>query len=136
MKTNLQTRGSHDVFDAFNDFFRPMFYEENGGCMRTDIREREKCFQLDIELPGFDKSEIKISLENGYLTVGAEKTEKEEGEGKYLRRECHMSCQRSYYVGENIEQENIKAKYEHGILCLTVPKMSPKKLEVRTINIE
>ena len=136
MKTYLQTGNNSNFFDAFNDFFRPMFYEENAGHMRTDIRETEGNYELNIELPGFQKNEIKISLENGYLTVGAEKKQKEEGDGKYLRRECRMSCQRSYYVGEDVEQENIRAKYEQGVLSLTVPKMSPKKLEARTISID
>lgn len=136
MKTYLQTRTGEEVFDAFNDFFRPMFYEENAGFMRTDIREKEGCYELSVELPGFEKNEIKISLENGYLTVSAKRSEKESEEGKYLRKECHMSCQRSYYVGDDVEQENIKAKYEQGMLTLTVPKLSPKKLEARSISID
>ena len=137
MKNYLQTRSnSDDIFDAFSDFFRPMFYEESTGGMRTDIREKEGNYELDIELPGFDKSEIKISLQNGYLTVGAEKKEKDPKEGKYLRRECILSCRRSYYVGEDIPQDGIKAKYEQGVLSLTIPKESPKKIEEKTINIE
>ncbi len=137
MKTYLQTRQNHDdIFDAFSDFFRPMFYEESTGGMRTDIREKEGNYELEIELPGFEKNEIKVSLQNGYLTVGAEKKEKDEKEGKYLRRECMVSCRRSYYVGEDISQDDIRAKYEKGILSLTIPKESPKKIEEKTINIE
>ena len=139
MKTYLQTRNNGDIFDAFSDFFRPMFYDEKLDSMRTDIRENEHSYELDIEMPGFKKSEIKVSLENGYLTVGAEKTE-QEGEGnkgeRYLRKECRVSCQRSYYVGEDVEQENVKAKYENGILSLTVPKVQPKKIEAKTITID
>ncbi len=137
MKNYLQTRPQTDIFDAFEDFFRPMFYDEKLDSMRTDIRETDKSYELDIELPGFAKNEISVSLENGYLTVGAEKTEKEEQKNaRYLRKECRVSCRRSYYVGEGIEQENVKARYENGILFLTVPKMQPKKPESKTIAID
>ena len=140
MKTYLQTR-TDDLFDAldpFNDFFRPIFYDEKFDSMRTDTRESDQNYELDIELPGFDKSEISVSLENGYLTVGAKKEERVRGDknAKYLRKECRMSCRRSYYVGEDVEQQNVKAKYENGILSLTVPKVAPKKLEARTISID
>lgn len=138
MKGYLQNKQSGDLFDAFNDIFRPMFYDEKLDSMRTDIRESESDYRLDIELPGFKKNEITVSLEDGYLNVGAEKAEKtpEGGDGKYLRRECRMSCRRSYYVGEDVEQENIKAKYENGILSLVVPKTQPKKIAAKTIVIE
>ncbi len=137
MKTYLQTRPQNDIFDALDDFFRPMFYDEKLDSMRTDIRENETSYLLDIELPGFAKNEIKVSLENGYLTVSGEKTEKEEDKNtKFLRKECRLSCRRSYYVGEDVEQENVRAKYENGILTLTVPKTQPKKIEARTINID
>ncbi len=139
MKTYLQTRQNNDIFDAFQDFFRPMFYDENLDSMRTDIRETDHGYELEIELPGFEKSEIKVSLKNGYLTVGAEKTEKdgEKGkEGRYIRKECRISCQRSYYVGEDIEEENVRAKYENGILSLSVPKEKTKKPELKTIAVE
>ena len=80
-----------------------------------------------------------MSLENGYLTVSAEKNETEE-EGKegakYLRRECRMSCQRSYYVGDKVQEEAVKAKYENGMLQLTVPKEEPKKISAKSIAIE
>ncbi len=137
MKNYLQTRPQTDIFDAFEDLFRPMFYDEKLDSMRTDIRETEQSYELDIELPGFEKSEIKVSLDNGYLTVGAEKEEKEEHKNaRYLRKECRVSCRRSYYVGEDVEQENVKAKYENGVLSLTVPKVQPKKVEAKTIAID
>ena len=137
MKNYLQTRPQTDIFDAIDDFFRPMFYDEKLDSMRTDIRETEHSYELEIELPGFAKNEISVSLENGYLTVGAEKTEKEEQKNaRYLRKECRVSCRRSYYVGEDVEQENVKAKYENGILALSVPKTQPKKPEPRTIAID
>ena len=141
MKTYLQKRNSGDVFDVFEDFFKPMFYDEQLDSMRTDIKETDKDYQLSIEMPGFKKDEIKVSLENGYLTVSAEKNEteeegKEKESSKYLRRECRMSCQRSYYVGDKVQEENVKAKYENGMLQLTVPKEEPKKITAKSIAIE
>ena len=126
MKTYLQKRNSGDVFDMFEDFFKPMFYDEQLDSMRTDIKETDKDYQLSIEMPG-------------YLTVSAEKNEQQE-EGsenaKYLRKECRVSCQRSYYVGDQVQEEAVKAKYENGMLLLSVPKEEPKKLAAKSIAIE
>ena len=140
MKTYLQKRNNGDVFDVFEDFFKPMFYDEQLDSMRTDIKETDDDYKLSIEMPGFKKDEIKVSLDNGYLTVSAEKAEKEE-EGKeksakYLRRECRISCQRSYYVGDDVQVDSVKAKYDNGMLELTVPKAAPKKIETKSIAIE
>lgn len=141
MKAYVQKKTSNDLFDAFNDFFKPMFYDEHLDSMRTDIKETDENYQLDIEMPGYGKNEIKISLDNGYLTVSAEKSVKESSDeektnARYIRKECSVSCQRSYYVGEDVEQENVKARYENGILSLVVPKVQPKKLAPKTIEIE
>ncbi len=139
MKTYLQKRNSGDVFDVFEDFFKPMFYDEQLDSMRTDIKETDNDYQLSIEMPGFKKDEIKVALENGYLTVSAEKNEQQEEGGenaKYLRKECRVSCQRSYYVGDQVQEEAVKAKYENGMLLLTVPKEEPKKLAAKSIAIE
>ena len=140
MKTYLQKRNNGDVFDVFEDFYKPMFYDEQLDSMRTDIKETDDDYKLSIEMPGFKKDEIKVSLDNGYLTVSAEKAEKEE-EGKeksakYLRRECRVSCQRSYYVGDDVQVDSVKAKYDNGMLELTVPKAAPKKIETKSIAIE
>ena len=140
MKTYLQKRNNGDVFDVFEDFFKPMFYDEQLDSMRTDIKETDDDYKLSIEMPGFKKDEIKVSLDNGYLTVSAEKAEKEE-EGKeksakYLRRECRVSCQRSYYVGDDVQVDSVKAKYDNGMLELTVPKAAAKKIETKSIAIE
>ncbi len=126
MKHYLQTRhgDDYDSFDVFDDFFKPMFFDENRE-MRTNIKENEKDYELDLELPGFEKDDIKISLDDGYLTVSAAR-KKEEGK-KYLRREISESVSRSYYVGSNTEREQIKARYNNGILTLTVPKDAPEK---------
>ncbi len=140
MKNYLQKRNGGDVFDVFEDFFKPMFYDEQLDSMRTDIKETDDDYKLSIEMPGFKKDEIRVSLENGYLTVSAEKAEKEE-EGKdksakYLRRECRVSCQRSYYVGDDVEVDSVKAKYENGMLELSVPKAAPKQIASKSIVIE
>ncbi len=138
MKRYLQTKNSdnYDLFDAFNDIFRPVFYDEQY-TLRTNIKETDSAYELDVELPGYKKEQIKISLENGYLTVSAEKGEREEDKDKrYIRKEITESCSRSYYVGEYVTDEQIKAKYENGVLSLTVPKAQPKKAESRYISID
>ena len=130
--------------DAFDDSFfsgkNPLYGRHAKNLMKTDIKEHKNCYKIAVDLPGFKKDEIKVSLDNGYLTVSAEKAEKEE-EGKekspkYLRRECRVSCQRSYYVGDDVEVESVKAKYDNGMLELTVPKAAPKQIETRSIAIE
>ena len=137
MKHELTTRNqNYGLFDVFDDFFKPMFFEETKD-LRTDIKETANSYELDLELPGYGKDEIKVALENGYLTVRAEKHQKEEDGKKYLRREIHESTSRSYYVGTEVTREQIKAKYSNGILSLTVPKETPKKAaENKFIAIE
>lgn len=128
MKRELQTRNnSYDLFDVFDDFFKPMFFEETKD-LRTDIKETENSYELDLELPGYAKDEIKVSLEEGYLTVTAAKQEKQEDGKKYLRREIRERTSRSYYLGAGITRDQIKAKYNNGILTLTVPKDRPKEI--------
>lgn len=133
----LQTRRNddYDLFDVFDDFFKPMFFDGNRD-LKTDIREEENSYELDLELPGYNKEDIKVSLEDGYLTVSASKQQKE-GNKKYLRREIAESTSRSYYVGQGVTREQIKAKYQNGILSLTVPKEAPKELKQNNfINID
>ncbi len=128
MKHYLQTRNndSYDLFDVFDDFFKPMFYDETRE-LRTDIKENENDYELDLALPGYSKDEIKVALENGYLTVSAAKQEKKEDKKHYLRREISENISRSYYVGDDVTQEQIKAKFLNGILTLTVPKAQPQQ---------
>ncbi len=138
MKHYLQTRGNqgYDLFDAFDDFFRPVFYDEQRD-LKTNIKETKDNYELDIEMPGYEKDQIKVALENGYLTVSSQKKLSEENEGKhYLKKEISESCSRSYYVGADITKEQIKAKYENGILSLTVPKSQPKQVNTNYIAIE
>ena len=107
------------------------------GLMRTDVNETDKAYELAIELPGLKKDDIKVKLDNGVLTVSTETHEEtEEREtpdgkprknGKVIRRERHYGAMsRSWYVGDDVEQDKIRAKYENGILNLTVPKAEPK----------
>ena len=121
-----------DFFDdAFDSFFRPVFYDEKFDAMKTDIKETPNSYEMEIEMPGFDKEDISVSVENGYMTIGAEKKEKEEDKNeahRYVRKERSVSCQRSYYVGE-AEEGDIKAKYVNGILSVTIPKKEEKKPE-------
>lgn len=126
MKHYLQPARNNDLdaFDVFDDFFKPMFFDDTNR-MRTNIKENEKDYEMELELPGFDKKDIKISLDNGYLTVSAAK-KAEEGK-KYLRREISESVSRSYYVGSSVTKEQIKAKYDNGILRLNVPKDAPER---------
>lgn len=112
------------------------------GRMTTDVREFEDKYELQMELPGYDKSEIKAELENGYLTVSAEKddTKEEKDEnGKYIRKERYYGKQqRRFYVGEDVKQEDISAEFVNGVLKLNVPKVEekPEVEEKKYISIE
>ena len=111
--------------------------------MLTDIKESDKGYELEMDLPGFKKEEIKASLENGYLIIsaeqGLEQDDKDNECKKYIRRERYTgSCQRAFYVGDEIEQGDIKASFKHGILRLDIPKKQPKPQveENKFISIE
>ncbi len=118
----------------------PLFGKNAGRLMRTDVKEKDDSYELDIDLPGFKKEEVKATVENGYLTISAEKgldKDEENKKGRYIRRE-RMSgkCARSFYVGDVAESE-IQAKFENGILRLTIPKKDVKALpENHGIQIE
>lgn len=99
--------------------------------MKTDIRETDTSYELDVDLPGFKKEDIQAHLKDGYLTItaqkGLERDQKEEKTGRYIRRERYSgSCSRSFYVGEHIREEDIDAKFENGILQISVPKKAPE----------
>ena len=109
--------------------------------MKTDIREHDNGYEVDIDLPGFKKDENKVELENGYLTVSAAKghdKEEKDKKGKYIRRERYAGAmQRSFYVGDTLTQEDIKAKYDNGILSISIPKKDAQAVETKkTIAIE
>lgn len=138
MKHYLQTKTNenYDLFDAFNDLFRPVFFDEQHD-LRTNIKETEEGYTLDVEMPGYSKEQIKVSLEQGYLTVSAVKEQKEEDKGaRYLRKEITETCQSSFYVGDRVTDEQIKAKYNNGILSLCVPKTKPNQVQGKFISIE
>ena len=129
-------------FDLFGEMFRdPFFTEHENKIMKTDIREKEDRYLIDIDLPGYEKDNIKISVEDGYLTVQAsmDSNEEEKEKGKFVRRERYTgTCSRSFYVGENVKSEDIKASFKKGILKLEVPKVENKKdlPEKKYIQIE
>ena len=109
--------------------------------MKTDVKETDEGYEVDVDLPGFQKDEIHLELTNGYLTISAEKTLEKDNEnkkGKMLRQERYAGVmQRSFYVGENITEQDVKAAYTNGVLHLEIPKMDAKKVpEKRTIHIE
>ena len=99
--------------------------------MKVDIKDQDNAYEMDIDLPGFKKEEISAELENGYLTItaakGLDQDEQEKDTGRYIRRERYAgTCQRSFYVGEGVKQEDIKAEFKHGVLKLLIPKEAPK----------
>ncbi len=116
-------------FNLLDDMFDDPFYEESA-LMKTDIKEKENEYIIDIDLPGYDKENIKVSIDDGYLTVHA-KTHRENDEkekGKFVRKERFVGeCSRSFYVGEEIKQEEIRASFKNGILELVVPKKEERK---------
>jgi len=136
----------HLFDDFFEDFNRPMtramkLTTPQTGLMRTDIREKEDSFELDIDLPGCRKDDVKAELKDGYLTISAETRSQndEKEDGKYLRRERYFgSCSRSFYVGDAVTEEDIKAKFEDGILKVSVPKkeLKPEVETPKYISIE
>ena len=120
-------------FPFEREFFgkkNPLYGKHAKNMMKTDVRETENGYEVDIDLPGFKKDEINAKLENGYLTVSASKgldKDEKDKEGKYIRQERYAGAMsRSFYVGEELTQEDIKAKYENGILKLTIPKKEKK----------
>ena len=123
---NYITRRNNDLFDeAFESFFRPFYVDAESTFMKTDIKETDKDYVMEVEMPGFDKKEISLKFESGYVTISAKK-EANEDAGKYLRRERAVSCSRSYYMGD-VDEKLIKAKYENGVLTVTVPKQKPEE---------
>ena len=131
-------------FPFEREFFgkkNPLYGKHAKNMMKTDVRETENGYEVDIDLPGFKKDEINAKLENGYLTVSASKgldQDEKDKEGKYIRQERYAGAMsRSFYVGEELTQEDIKAKYENGILKLSLPKKEAKAVEQkRYIEIE
>ena len=132
-----------DLFDNFMKDFpffddntesnveKKLYGRRGKNLMKTDIKETEGGYELEMDLPGVTKDEIKVSLENGYMTIsaakGLDKDEQDKKSGRYIRKERYAgSCERSFYVGEDITEEDIKGEFKHGILKLFVPKKEAK----------
>ena len=137
-----------DVWEGFpfnNEQFwgkkNPLYGKHAQNMMKTDIRETDGSYELDVDLPGFKKDEIQVQLKDGYLVLsaakGLDKDEKDK-EGNYIRRERYAgSMSRSFYVGDSLTEKDIHARYENGILTLDVPKAEEKAVpEKRYIAIE
>ena len=128
-------------FDVFDDLFKDDFFKgkEKTNLMKTDIRETDNSFILDIDLPGYKKEDIKIDVTDGYLTINASTSTEnnEEEKGKFVRRERFMGeVSRSFYVGEDVEVDNIKAAFKNGTLCLEIPKVDPESSKPEKKYIE
>ena len=135
----------NDFFDDFEKSFplHTSFGRENntlGGLMRADVKENDDGYEVHLDLPGFKKEDVKAQLKEGYLTVTATRQSSVDDakNEKYIRRERYMgSVSRSFYVGENLTEEDIKAKFDNGTLILSLPKVPEKKVEEdRYITIE
>ena len=127
-------------FDIFGGFFDDSFFNESRQkeIMKTDIKEGENEYTLEIEMPGIKKENVKIELSNGYITISAENNnEVEEKEKNYIRRERHYgSFTRSFYVGDKVEMNDINASMDNGILSITVPKEESEEPEKKYIEIK
>ena len=123
------------------DVERKLYGKHANGLMKTDVRDNDGNYELDIDLPGFKKDEISLTLDNGYLVVGAAKAlneEEKDSKGKVLRQERYSGAmQRSFYVGDGLNETDVKAKFEDGVLSLIFPKeKEPELPEKKTIAIE
>lgn len=138
MKNELRERNYYGLRDSlFDNIFFPYEHKENN-MMKTDVKENENDYELQVEVPGVSKENISIDYENGYVTIAAKtnksKDEKDK-EGNYIRRERYSgSYSRSYYVGE-VDRESIKAKLDNGILSIIVPKAKAEE-QKKAIAIE
>ena len=125
---------------AFPDVDKALYGRHAKNLMKTDVKEKDDSYEVDMDLPGFKKDEIRMQLKDGYLTVSAAKglnKDEKNKEGKYVRRERYAgSMSRSFDVGENITEKDIHAKYENGILSFWLPKDEKKKIENNYISIE
>ena len=130
-------------FDLFDEMFRDPFFEgTENKVMKTDIKEKKDKYLIDIDLPGYEKEDIKMEISDGYLTVHAsvnKELDDEKEKGKYVRKERYVGeCSRSFYVGDNVTEDEIKAKFKNGTLTIEVPKKDDKKElpEKKYIQIE
>ena len=132
--------GENLLDDFFDLPFGTNFTNANSDLMRTDIKDTDQGYEVTMNLPGVKKEDVKAELKDGYLTISASsntsKDEKDDS-GRYIRRERYSgSCSRSFYVGEDVRQEDIKGEFKHGILKLTIPKKAAQVPEKKYIAIE
>lgn len=135
----IPRRSDFDIFDEM--FHDPFFRGEKNKVMKTDIKEKEDKYLIDIDLPGYEKENIAVDVENGYLNIHAKMDEQKEEkeEGKFVRKERYVGeCSRSFYVGEDVESEDVKARFINGTLKLEVPKKEKRQElpEKKYIQIE
>ena len=123
-----------DWFDdkEFKNVEKKLYGHRAKNVMNTDVKETEDGYELEMDLPGFKKEEVSVELNNGYITIraakGLDEDEKEKKTGKYIRRERYSgACERSFYVGEEVTQQDIKASFSHGILKLDIPRRKPRR---------
>ena len=138
--------GENLLDDFFDDFDRPSrglaHFDRTSSLMKTDIKEDKDSYDLDIDLPGFKKENIQAELNDGYLTITAKTSEdkdEKDKHGKFIRRERYQgSCTRTFYVGEEVTQDDIKARFQDGILSLNIPKKQeqPREEKAKYISIE
>lgn len=140
-----------DLFDDMDEMMRwpdesgffgkhdPLYGKHAKNLMKTDVKEKDDSYEVDVDLPGFKKEELTVALENGYLTISAAKgldRDEKNQEGNYIRRERYVgSCTRSFYVGEAVEQEDVSAKFEDGILHLNIRKKDVQRVEEKNNHI-
>ncbi len=126
-------------FDLFEDLFKDPFFSKNENrLMKTDIKKTENNYIIEVDLPGYKKEDIKLDITDGYLNINAKTSvEEDEKEGKYLKKERYFGeCSRSFYVGEDLETEDIKASFKNGTLKIEVPIIEEKKDLKETKYIE
>lgn len=127
---------------SFPDIDRKLYGKHATQIMKTDVKEKEDCYEVAMDLPGFKKEEVQAELKDGYLTISAAKgldKEEQDKEGRYIRRERYAgNMSRSFYVGEDITENDIHAKFEDGILYLEIPRKEEQKKvdERRYVTIE
>ena len=133
MKNYITPRRNNELFDdALESFFRPFYMDQESTFMKTDISQTDKDYVMEVEMPGFDKKDVELKFESGYITISAKK--QANNDVNYIRRERAVRCSRCYYMGD-VDESQIKAKYEHGVLTVTIPKEKPEQAK-HTIVID
>lgn len=127
--------GFNTFDDVFDNMFNDSFFKGTNNYMRTDVKEIDNNYVLEMELPGFNKDDISVELHEGYLTITGNKSsnvDEKDNSGNIIRQERYSgSCSRSFYVGDEVKQEDIKASYNNGELKISLPKTASKQIENR-----